>query len=284
MERRPQQSPSPRDLERLAVDLAVGAAEVVRAGRHDTVSSKSTATDLVTETDRATERWLRDRLAALRPEDAVLGEEGGEEGGEKGRAGAPRSGLRWLLDPVDGTVNFVLCLPQFAVSVAVERAGRTLAGAVCNPVTGEVFSASAGGGARCGTRPLTGPRDVPLARAVVATGFSYDARVRGEQAAVVAALLPRIADIRRMGAASLDLCWVAAGRLDAYFEAGLHPWDYAAGLLVASEAGCRVAGAGADAPGERLVAVAGAGLAGSFFAALDEVGAGRVSTDRATPT
>ena len=266
----------PRDLERLAVDLATGAAAVVRSGRHDAVGAKSTVTDLVTETDRASERWLRERLARVRPDDAVLGEEGG------GRPGS--SGLRWLLDPIDGTVNFVLGLPQYAVSGAVESDGDTLAGAVCNPVTGEVYAAHRGGGARLDGERLTGPRDVPLERAVVGTGFSYDAGVRRAQAAVVAALLPRVADVRRMGAASLDLCAVAAGRLDAYFEAGLHPWDYAAGLLIASEAGCVGSGLRGAAPGNRLVAVAGPSLAGTFFAALTELRADAVSSPSAAGT
>jgi myo-inositol-1(or 4)-monophosphatase len=264
----------PRDLERLAVDLSVGAAAVVRAGRHEAVAAQSSVTDLVTEADRATERWLRERLADLRPDDAILGEEGG------GRPG--RSGLRWLLDPIDGTVNFVLGLPQYAVSIAVEAAGDVLAGAVCNPVTGEVFAAHRGGGARLDDMPLDGPREVPLERAVVATGFSYDAEVRRAQAAVVARLLPRVADVRRMGAASLDLCAVAAGRVDAYFEAGLHPWDYAAGLLVAREAGCVATGLRGAEPGARLVAVAGRALAAELFPALTDLGADEVSSRSAT--
>ncbi|TAM89341.1 MAG: inositol monophosphatase [Jatrophihabitans sp.] len=258
------------ELEELAVELATGAAGVVRSGRHDVVAAKSSATDLVTQADRATERWLRERLASRRPDDAILGEEGG--------ASAGSSGLRWVLDPIDGTVNFVLGLPQYAVSVAVQDVEGTVAGAVCNPVTGEVFAASRGAGARCNGRALAGPREVPLDRAVVATGFSYRAEVRRAQAAVLARLLPRIADVRRMGAASLDLCAVAAGRVDGYFEAGLHPWDYAAGMLVATESGCVASGLNGAAPGEHLVAVAGTALAPDLLALLVELGADRVSS------
>jgi myo-inositol-1(or 4)-monophosphatase len=217
-----------RQLEELAVDLAVGAADVVRGwtSRRYAVSSKSGATDLVTEADRACEQWLLDRLAVLRPDDSVLGEEGARRDGT--------SGVRWVLDPIDGTVNFILGLPQYAVSVAAQVRGAVVAGAVCNPVSAEVFHASLGGGAFLDGRRLDGPRNVPLARAVVGTGFAYDPVLRARQAVVVAGLLPLVADIRRLGAASLDLCAVAAGRLDAYFEVGLNELDYAAGLLIAA--------------------------------------------------
>ena len=259
------------ELEQLAVELATGAAAVVRAARlHSvTISAKSTVTDLVTEADRDTEAWLVRRIAQLRPGDGVLGEEGG------GRDGT--TAVRWLLDPIDGTVNFVLGLPQYAVSVAAEVDGRVVAGAVCNPVSREVFHARHGGGAWLGETGLHGPRDVPLERAVIGTGFGYDAARRADQAAIVAALLPRIGDLRRLGAASLDLCAVAAGRLDGYFEAGLNPWDYAAGLLIATEAGCVESGLRGRAPGPQLAAVAGAELAPSFFAILAELGADRLS-------
>ncbi len=249
------------------MELAAGAAAVV--GRHRRgplgVSSKSTVTDLVTEADRASERWLVQRIAALRPADAVLGEEGAGSDGT--------SGVRWVLDPIDGTVNFVLGLPQYAVSVAAELDGQVVAGAVCNAASGEVFRAHRGGGAYLGDARLNGPRVVPLARAVVGTGFGYAAAQRGRQGAVVAGLLPRVADIRRLGSASLDLCAVAQGRLDAYFEAGLQPWDYAAGVLIATEAGCVASGLRGSAPSSHLTAVAGEPLATDFFALLEELGA-----------
>lgn len=259
--------PQPAELEELAIELATGAAAEIRRHLDDrlTVSAKSTATDLVTAADRRVESWLRDQLAERRPADAVLGEEAG------GQVGT--STVRWLLDPIDGTVNFVLGLPQFAVSVAAEVGGHVVAGAVCNPSSGEVFHAHEGGGSWLGSTRLTGPRDVALERAVVGTGFGYAAGRRAAQIAVVARLLPRIADIRRLGAASLDLCAVAAGRLDAYFEAGLQPWDHAAGGLIAAEAGCVVTGLRGRAPSERMVAVAAPGLAPDFFAILAELGA-----------
>lgn len=262
----------PGELERFAVELARGAAAVVGAhGRGAlAVSSKSSVTDLVTAADRASESWLVDQIAAHRPADAILGEEGGASGGT--------SGVRWLLDPIDGTVNYVLGLPHYAVSVAAEVDGQVQAAAVCNAASGAVFQAHRGGGAYLGPTRLSGPRQVPLTRAVVGTGFSYDAAQRARQGAVVAGLLPRLADIRRLGSASLDLCAVAAGQLDAFFEAGLHTWDYAAGVLIATEAGCAATGLRYRAPSSRLTAVAGLPLAAEFFALLEEFGADTVSS------
>lgn len=258
----------------VAVALARGAGEVVRSrveGR--TVSAKSTPTDLVTDVDRATEAWLLDRLAQWRPGDAVLGEEGGATEGS--------TGVRWLLDPIDGTVNFVLGLPDYGVSVAAEVDGEVVAGAVFQPATGTLYRASRGGGAfRRETGgddvALHGPRGVPLDRAVIGTGFGYDAARRRAQAAVVARLIDRIADIRRIGAASLDLCAVAAGRLDAYYEVGLNPWDWGAGLLVAQEAGAVASGLRGRAPGTAMTAVAGPSCAAQLFTLLEELDADEV--------
>jgi myo-inositol-1(or 4)-monophosphatase len=259
------------ELEDFAVQLATGAADVVRSalGAARPAATKSTLTDLVTEADKRTERWLVDRIVGARPRDAVLGEEGA------GRDGT--SGVRWVLDPIDGTVNFVLGLPQFAISVAAEVDGRSVAGAVCNPVSGEVFHARRGGGAFLGATRLSGPRDVELARAVVGTGFGYDAAQRVRQASVVTRLIGQVADIRRLGAASLDLCAVAAGRLDAYFEAGLNAWDRAAGGLVAEEAGCVVTGLRGRSPDLRMTATAGPTLASEFFALLEGLAADAVT-------
>jgi myo-inositol-1(or 4)-monophosphatase len=269
---------APAELESLAVELAEGAAQVVRDGRRRTlvVAAKSTDTDLVTEVDRDTERWLVEQLARRRPADSVLGEEGGEHGTSS--EGTEPGAVRWVLDPIDGTVNFVLDIPQYAVSVAAEVDGRVVAGAVCNPATGETFRAHLGGGAFLGRaglpdERLSGPRDVPLGRAVVATGFGYDGERRARQVAVVAQLLPRIADIRRLGAAALDLCFLAAGRVDAYFEAGLNQWDYAAGGLVAAEAGCLTSGLRGAEASSRLFAACRPDLAPDFFATLEELGA-----------
>ena len=259
--------PAPEQLEELALELATGAAAVVRAARGAAldVSVKSTQTDLVTAADRASERWLREQLGLRRPDDAVLGEEAGAEAGT--------SGVRWVLDPIDGTVNFVLGLPQYAVSVAAEVAGRTVAGAVCNPASGELFHAHLGGGAYLGDVRLFGPRTIDLPRAVVGTGFAYAAATRAWQAAVIARLLPAVADIRRLGSASLDLCAVAAGRLDAYFEAGLHAWDYAADLLIATEAGCAASGLRGREPGPAMTAVARPALLTDVVRMLEELDA-----------
>lgn len=270
-------SEQPDDLLAFAVELARGAAALVReatpqAGggeRPATVGEKSSDTDLVTAVDRASERWLVRRIAEERPDDAVLGEEGGERSGG--------SDVRWVLDPIDGTVNFVLGLPAYAVSVAAEVRGEAVAGAICNPVSGELFSAAAGRGAYLDGRRLAGPRAIPLDRAVVGTGFSYDRARRSRQAEVVAELMPRIGDVRRVGSAALDMCNVACGRLDGYFEVGLQPWDFAAGALVAREAGCRVSGLRDRVPSPGMVAVAGARLATDLFAALEELGADAVA-------
>ena len=265
---------SPAALAAFAVRLATGAADLIRAAR-DTADgpvlradSKSTETDLVTATDRASERWLVERILATRPDDGVLGEEGSDRPGS--------SGVRWIVDPIDGTVNFVLGLPQYAVSVAAEVDGTVVAGAVTNVVTGEVFRGWAGGGAYLGDRTLHGPRAVPLERAVIGTGFSYSAQQRARQVAVVASLLPRIADIRRLGSASLDLCAVAAGRLDGYFEAGLSPWDCAAGLVIAAEAGVVLSGLRGRAAGGPFTVVAGERCAADLIALLEEYGADQV--------
>jgi myo-inositol-1(or 4)-monophosphatase len=253
------------ELAGLCVEFATGAADLVRHTAAGAVAAKSTATDLVTAADRASEAWLVQRIRAARPDDAVLGEEGGEHPG--------RSAVRWVIDPIDGTVNFVLGLPQYAVSVAAEVDGRTVAGAVCNPATGALFRARRGAGAFLGEQRLAGPRTVPLERAVVATGFAYAPEVRARQAEVVTRLLPRIADIRRLGSASLDLCAVACGRVDGYFESGLHPWDWAAGALIAEEAGCVVTGADAAGPSRTITVAAGPGLATELRDLLTQLGA-----------
>ncbi len=268
--------PSDAMLAALCVELARGAAGVVRAGRRPdmAVDTKSASTDLVTEVDRDTEQWLRDRLARERPGDEILGEEAGPHGPRATAAGG--TGVRWLLDPIDGTVNFVLGLPLYAVSVAAEVDGTVVAGAVADPVSGELFRAHRGGGAYLGGLRLRGPRAVPLRSAVVATGFAYDRAVRQRQAQVVARLLGDVGDVRRLGTAALELCYLAAGRVDGYFEAGLHEWDHAAGALVAAEAGCVVSGLRGRPASSVLVAGAGDGLAPELFALLERCGADEV--------
>jgi myo-inositol-1(or 4)-monophosphatase len=256
------------ELTELAASLArrAGALALRRREQGLSVGTKSSATDVVTDADRAVEEMLRAELAATRPDDAVLGEEGG-------RAGRDDARVRWLIDPIDGTVNFLLGLPQFAVSIAAQLDGRTVAGCVFNPVSSELFRATRGAGAYLGERRLTGPRSIPLAEAVLATGFGYDPERRARQAQLLARLLPRVGNLRRLGSAALDLCFLAAGRLDLYYEGPLGEWDYAAGLLIAEEAGAATTGLAGRPAGSRLVAAANPGVAAEFFGLLEELGA-----------
>ncbi|MBA2738329.1 MAG: inositol monophosphatase [Nocardioidaceae bacterium] len=250
-------SADPLALRDVAVTVAREAAGWLRAhrpaGRVPVSATKSSPTDPVTAFDTAVQRLLSDRLRVLRPGDGFIGEEGLDEPGE--------SGVVWVLDPIDGTVNFMYGLPAHAVSVAAQEGATVLAGCVVDVVSGEEFAAALGHGATS-RRPnavepvrLQVPPAPHLGQALVATGFSYDLDTRMRQASAVGALLAEVRDIRRFGAASLDLCAVACGRVDAYVEEGLQPWDLAAGRLVAEEAGAVVTGAAGQPPGERLVLV-----------------------------
>ena len=225
----------------IAVEVATMAgallAERARDGAEHHVSAKSTPTDLVSEADLASERAIRELLAARRPHDGFIGEEGEHV--------ESRSGLSWVVDPLDGTINFLFAIPQWCVSVAVVDGHGTLAGAVYDPNREELFSAH-----RDGRAMLAGPhgevvldgsdRDGELATAMVATGFAYDADVRAAQAQALTRVLPRVRDVRRLGSAALDLAWTAAGRYDAYFERTVKQWDIAAGALICERAGLRV--------------------------------------------
>jgi myo-inositol-1(or 4)-monophosphatase len=225
-----------RELLALAVDVVERAARLavrLRTRALDEVSTKSTDTDVVTAADRAVERMVATELRRARPGDALFGE-------ETGAGGANRTGVRWIVDPIDGTVNYLYGLPQYAVSLAAEVDGRVLAGVVRNAATGRQWTALRGGGAYRDGRRLTGSTCTELGQALVATGFGYHPERRAHQAGVLAGVLPRVRDIRRFGAASLDLCLAAEGQVDGYYEQGLHLWDYAAGALVAEEAGLRV--------------------------------------------
>lgn len=230
-------SPDPAELAEIAVELAGRAGTL--ALRHQAagllVSTKSAVTDVVTDADRAVEEFLRTALGQLRPGDSILG----EEGGAADQAG---SQVRWLLDPIDGTVNFVLGLPYFSVSIAAQVEGRTVAACVLNPASGDVFHAAAGHGAYLGDRRLNGPRSVPLEQAVVATGFDYQAARRARQGRAAGELLAHVGNLRRLGSAALDLCALAAGWIDLYYEGPLNEWDFAAGLLIAAEAGVATSG------------------------------------------
>ncbi len=247
-------APVADELRDLACRLAVEAGDGALAGRRGAeaavpaLGTKSSATDLVTVHDRAAEALIVAGLHAARPADAIVGEEGTD------RAGS--SGVSWFVDPIDGTTNFVYDLPPWSTSIAVGDADGMIAGAVYCPVLGELFAASRGGGATLNGRPIRCSDRADLGLALVATGFAYDAGRRREQAAVVGDLIAHVRDIRRLGSAAIDLCYVAAGRYDAYFETGLNPWDAAAGELIAREAGCRSGDhrGGPPDPGELLVA------------------------------
>jgi myo-inositol-1(or 4)-monophosphatase len=235
-------TPDPVELLELASSAAQEAAELLlsRHGDVRVVETKSSPTDIVTEMDGAAEELIRHRILADRPGDAILG----EEGGQTGAAGH----VRWIVDPLDGTVNYLYGLPEWAVSIAAEVSGTVVAGVVCAPLQRDTYKAAIGGGAwlHSGWQPAPVPLScntgIDLADALVATGFSYSAAQRAGQGWVVAQLLPRVRDIRRAGAAAIDLCSLAAGRVDAYYESGVHYWDIAAGGLIAREAGAQVGG------------------------------------------
>ncbi|MBM0259537.1 inositol monophosphatase family protein [Micromonospora sp. 4G55] len=246
-------APEPAELLTIAIEVARQAAATAYRMRAEGVSvaaTKSTVTDVVTAADRAVERQVLDALHRVRPDDAVLGEEYGA-----GAADGAVSGVRWIVDPIDGTVNYLYGLPYCAVSLAAEVDGEVVAGVVRNVVTGEEWTATAGGGPGA-TQRLRCSTEVDLGQALVATGFGYDPARRSHQARVIAELIPHVRDIRRLGAAALDLCLAAEGRVDAYYEKGLAAWDQAAGGLVAAEAGLRVAGLGGLPAGPDLVIAA----------------------------
>jgi myo-inositol-1(or 4)-monophosphatase len=232
--------PDPAALAALAIDTARAAgtlllrfAEEQLGGADLDVAVKSSQTDPVSEADRAAERLIATRLTDVRPDDAILGEE--EQLDRPGR-----SGLRWVVDPLDGTVNFLYGRSAWCVSIACEDADGPLVGVVHHPESGETFHAIRGHGAHLDGRSLSVTGVDELARTLVATGFSYDPEVRAEQGRDVADLVPRVRDVRRDGSAALDLAWCAAGRVDAYVEFGLAPWDWAAGSLLVREAGGQV--------------------------------------------
>ncbi|UQU66383.1 inositol monophosphatase [Couchioplanes caeruleus] len=256
-------SSTPEDLLAVAVRIAreaAGTARRMRAEAITDVQTKSTDTDVVTAADRAVERQVVEALRRERPGDGVLGEEYGDSTASTGA-------VRWILDPIDGTVNYLYGLPQYAVSLAAEVEGTVVAGVVHNAATGDEWTATLGGGAWRGERRLRGSARTTLDQALVGTGFGYDSARRAHQGAVVAQLITRVRDIRRFGAASLDLCMAAEGSLDAYFEKGLNPWDHAAGGLVATEAGLRVSGLDGHPAGKDMLVAAPPAL----FPALHDV-------------
>lgn len=267
----------PDELREVAEHLAAEAAAFVRrrraeligdAGARVGVRAKSSPTDPVTLADTETEQLLRDRLAVLRPGEPILGEEGGDS--------ASGGALRWVVDPIDGTVNFIYGVPAYAVSVAAQVDGVSVAGAVADVASGEIFSAALGRGAELIAggrrhRLRCNPID-DLSMALVGTGFGYAPQRRTVQAALLSGVLPMVRDVRRIGSASLDLCMVAAGRLDAHYEHGLNVWDWAAGALIAAEAGAVVLLPGDGDGGAPLVLAAAPGIAAQLTAALDRHG------------
>ncbi len=219
---------------RAARDAGALLAERFARGREQSIAAKSTPTDLVSEADLASQRAIRALLAEQRPADGFLGEEEGED--DPGT-----SGLRWVVDPLDGTINFLFAIPQWCVSVAVQDEHGSLVGAVYDPNRDELFTAVRGGRPYCNGAAIAASGRSDLATSMVATGFAYDADVRNAQAQVLARLIPHVRDVRRFGSAALDLAWTAAGRYDAYIERTVKPWDIAAGTLICESAGLRVA-------------------------------------------
>ncbi|MEU2564986.1 inositol monophosphatase family protein [Streptomyces longispororuber] len=255
----------------VALEAARRAGELLRDGRPDDLgvaATKSSAVDVVTEMDIASEKLITAFLAERRPADGVLGEEGASFEGS--------SGVQWVIDPIDGTVNYLYGRPDWAVSIAARLTaadGETLVGVVHAPVRGETFRAVLGQGAFLDDKPVRVRPAPPFAQALIGTGFGYVAERRARQAAVVRELLPRVRDIRRGGSAAIDLCDVAAGRLDAYYERGLNPWDFAAGDLVAREAGALTGGRPGEALSTELAVAGPPGLFEPLRAFLDEHGA-----------
>jgi len=246
-------------LRTLAVELAVGAGAIL-IDRLDTVrldvGTKSSSTDMVTEVDRASETYITSALAERRPGDGLLGEEGARRDSE--------TGVRWVIDPLDGTTNYLYGYPAFSVSIGIEVHGEIAVGVVRDPLHDETFAAVRGEGAQCNDLALHIAGAPTLATALVATGFAYQAENRARQAEVLTHVLPRVRDIRRGGSAALDLCAVAMGRVDCYYERGMGPWDFAAGALIAAEAGASVGNLDGGPPSSDIVVAAPPHLAADF--------------------
>lgn len=227
-------TPTPAGLRDLALEVARSAAVLVRERRVAGVSvvdTKTSATDVVTEVDRASEELIRQLLLEARPDDSILGEEGDDHVGT--------SEVLWVVDPIDGTVNFLYGLPQYAISIAAEVEGHVVAGAVLDVVSDVEFAAARGEGATKDGVPLHVRPPADLSHQLVLTGFSYRGDLRAAQGQQVARLLPQVRDVRRMGSSALDICHVAEGAADAYVEEGSQRWDWSAAALIATEAGAR---------------------------------------------
>jgi myo-inositol-1(or 4)-monophosphatase len=262
-------APTPDELLAVARVVASEAATLIVDGLsrvRSTIETKTTATDVVTEMDRAAEAQICNALRRLRPDDAMIGEEGTTDPGT--------SGVQWIVDPIDGTTNYLYGYPGFAVSVAAALAGEVVAGVVVDPLHRDVFAASKGGGARRNDEPIAASQQTDVGQSLVATGFSYEPTRRRRQAEVLVTVLPAVRDIRRMGAAAVDLCSVACGRIDAFYEKGLARWDYAAGALVASEAGATVGDLDGGPASTAFTLASAPGVFDEMRALLDVAGAG----------
>ncbi|GGS51776.1 putative inositol-1-monophosphatase SuhB [Streptomyces daghestanicus] len=261
------------ELLEIAREAARRAGELLRDGRPADLAvaaTKSSPIDVVTEMDIAAEKLITTCIADRRPDDGFLGEEGAASPGT--------SGVRWVIDPLDGTVNYLYGLPTWSVSIAAEQDGETVVGVVAVPMRGETFHAVRGGGAHAtgawpGERRLACRPAPPLDQALVSTGFNYVTAVRTHQAEVARQLIPRLRDVRRGGSAAIDLCDLAAGRLDGYYERGLHPWDRAAGDLIAREAGALTGGRPGERPTDDLTVAATPGVFEPLQRLLEELGA-----------
>ena len=252
-----------RDLALATAREAGGLILRLRAEGVEVAGTKSSATDIVTLADEAAEAMVKERLLGARPDDGLVGEEGDDLRGT--------SGVVWIVDPIDGTVNYLYGLPHFAVSIAAEVDGEVVAGVVVAPALDLEYVATLGGGATCNGRPVRPRPAVPLAERLVATGFSYEQSARSRQAGYIAHLLPRVRDLRRLGSCALDLCGVASGTLDAYVEEGAHIWDHAAAGLVVLEAG-GILEVGRSPGGKRLLICAPRDGFGEFREVVVEAG------------
>jgi len=263
--------PHYRELRDLAASAAGDIATFLldEVDNHNEGETKSSVTDFVTAADKASEAKIVAAIAAARPGDGFVGEEGTNT--------ESSTGVTWIIDPIDGTTNFVFSHPGYCVSIAAAVNGMVVAGAVADPVHNQLFDAALGHGARCNAAPIYARPTTDLSRALVATGFSYDVERRRRQAGALTVILPQIADIRRMGSAALDLCGVAIGRVDAYYELALNQWDLAAGALIASEAGAVVVTNAADTESQSatldpLTFAVAPGMADAFQDLLHQAG------------
>lgn len=261
-----EQNPTdPAQLLALATEVATRAAEFLLTERPNDlgIEAKSSPTDPVTVMDTESERLIVGAIRAARPDDAFYGEEGGQHAGS--------SGVRWLVDPIDGTVNYAYRLPHWSVSIAAEVSGVVVAGVVVDAVAGETWTATRGGGSFCNGVPVHCSTRTELGYALAGTGFGYTLPMRTKQAEVIRTVLTKVRDIRRVGSCAVDLCWTGAGRFDVFFEQGPNIYDFAAGGLVATEAGVQLGGLGGKPPGPAMVVAAPPALFGPLHDLLVEL-------------